>query len=72
MGTVYSKMGRWDDAVNCFKKYQKLDPVFIPTYPALAMAYARLGKWKEAEDTFKRYIARCNWYYYYYSPLDIL
>ncbi|MBN1384322.1 MAG: tetratricopeptide repeat protein [Elusimicrobia bacterium] len=65
MGTVYSKLGRWQDAIDYFRRYQKLDPVFERTYQQLGMAYAQLGKWKEAEDTFKRYIARNDWYYYY-------
>ncbi|HAM39221.1 MAG TPA: hypothetical protein DCP53_07515 [Elusimicrobia bacterium] len=65
MGTVHSKMGKWQDAITDFKKYQKLDPVFERTYTALSMSYAQLGMWKEAEDTLKRYIARNDWYYYY-------
>ncbi|MFH1540459.1 MAG: tetratricopeptide repeat protein [Elusimicrobiota bacterium] len=64
-GTVYLKMGKFEEAIANYKKYQKLDPVFDKTYSQLAIAYANLGRWKEAEETFKRYIARNNWYYYY-------
>lgn len=65
IGTVYSKLGMWNEAVDYYRRYQKLDPVFERAYQQLGMAYAQLGKWKEAEDTFKRYIARNDWYYYY-------
>lgn len=65
IGTVYSKLGMWNEAVDYYRKYQKLDPVFERAYQQLGMAYAQLGRWKEAEDTFKRYIARNDWYYYY-------
>lgn len=57
LGLVYSGTGKFEDAVEQFKRATELDTTDDRSYSELAVAYQKLGKQKEAEQMFRHAIA---------------
>jgi serine/threonine protein kinase/Flp pilus assembly protein TadD len=56
LGIIQQATGRYDEAVNSYRRALELDPVNADAYRGLARAYSYLGSTDEAEETFKRSI----------------
>ena len=57
LGMVYTKTGRYEEAVQQFDQALKLDPTSDDAYRGLAFADEHLGKLSDAEATYRRAIA---------------
>ena len=53
-GTVYTKLGEWDKAVENFEKYLALDPVYAPTYFKMGWCYVQKKDWAKAEEVYQK------------------
>ena len=53
MAHIYTQEGRWDKAINEYKKLLKLDPEDFNTYSVLGDAYVKKG---ELQPTFDAYL----------------
>jgi tetratricopeptide (TPR) repeat protein len=50
LGELYTQMGRYDDAIASFKKYQSQGGSFLSLSIGMAGVYARMGKQREARQ----------------------
>jgi len=54
VGTVYERLGQWDNALENFKKALALDPVFAPTYFKMGWCYVQKEDWANAEAVYRK------------------
>ena len=57
LGLVYNGTGKYENAVDQYKRAMELEPTDDRGFSGLAIAYEKLGKPKEAEETFRRAIS---------------
>jgi len=56
LGLTYGHLGRWQEALDAFKKTIKIQPDFAEAHYNLGVAYDELGRYQEAIESFKRAI----------------
>jgi tetratricopeptide (TPR) repeat protein/TolB-like protein/predicted Ser/Thr protein kinase len=71
LGDVYNGTGKYELAVEQFRRAVELEPTSDAAYRGLGLAYERLGKPKEAEETYRRAIALRPHYWAGYSWLGV-
>jgi len=69
LGMIQQATGRYDEAVNSFRRALKLDSVNADAYRGLARAYVQLGSIDQAEETYKRSIRLRPTYWAGYNQL---
>jgi len=57
LGALYVSQERFDEAVECFRKALKINPLYARTWFALGCSLVRLERWDEARDAFSRDVA---------------
>ena len=53
VGTVYTKIKDWDNAIENFLKYLDIDPKFPLAYFKIGWCYIQKGMWDEAEQAYR-------------------
>jgi tetratricopeptide (TPR) repeat protein len=56
LGVAYSKVGRWQEAIEAYRQSTRIKPAFDALYN-LGNAYSELGRWQEAVEAYKQAIA---------------
>ncbi|TVR26491.1 MAG: serine/threonine-protein kinase [Balneolaceae bacterium] len=69
LGMIQQATGRYDEAVNSFRRALELDSVNSDAYRGLARAYVQLGSIDQAEETYKRSIRLRPTYWAGYNQL---
>ena len=69
LGMIQQATGRYDKAVNSFRRALELDSVNADAYRGLARAYVQLGSIDQAEETYKRSIRLRPTYWAGYNQL---
>ncbi|MBI4802402.1 MAG: O-antigen ligase family protein [Elusimicrobia bacterium] len=54
LGTAYSRLASWDEAIESFTAAEKLDPLFEPNYKRLARAYLKKREKDRALEVYGR------------------
>lgn len=71
LGDVYNSSGKYENAVEEFRRALDLDPTSDDAYRGLAFAYEHLGKIADAEQTYRHAIAARPQYWAGYNWLGI-
>lgn len=57
LGALYTTHQRFSEAIECFKRALKINPLYSRTWFALGCALVREERWEEARDAFSRDVA---------------